>query len=154
MQSDKPTECETTGWKKSGFFCNWMQNNLFALVAVSQLLWERIFHLYSGCSVKLGEEPEVLVPVDFMKHPCQFITVMQTWIFKSVFIYREVAEAVFIPGGGPHLAMEIHVLLHPMTYWLLVSLKTIVQEQHTSFCDFPCLSHQSQCLWSWQNTVL
>ena len=88
------------------------------------------------------------------EHPCQFITVMQTWIFKSVFIYREVAEAVFIPGGGPHLAMEIHVLLHPMTHWLLVSLKTIVQEQHTSFCDLPCLSHQSQCLWSWQNTVL
>ena len=88
------------------------------------------------------------------EHPCQFITVMQTWIFKSVFIYREVAEAVFIPGGGPHLAMEIHVLLHPMTHWLLVSLKTIDQEQHTSFCDLPCLSHQSQCLWSWQNTVL
>ena len=153
MQSDKPAECESAGWKRSGFFfCNWMHNNLFALVAVSQLLWERIFRLCS--SVKLEGEPEVLVPVDFTKQPCQFITVMQTWIFKSVFIYREIAGAVFIPGGGPHLAMEIHVLLHPMTHWLLVSLKTVVQEQHTSFCDLPCLSHQSQCLWSWQNTVL
>lgn len=96
---------------------------------------------------------EILVPIDFVNDPYQFV-IVQTWIFKSQLLHMEKSlKPCFSQETGFTWWWRFMLFFIPwLTDWP-VSLKAFVQED-TSFCDLPCWSHRSSVYVHNRMTVL